>query len=205
MNKKNIVYGLMALVILMILGYTSGIFNGEENYLANLQEERQEKDDFMKGDSESPLNQEQKKEFKGLSYYPPNPDYQVNARLTPFQNKEIIKIPTSDNAENTYIKYAIAEFELHDTTQSLVLLKSLEEEDPDAVFLAFTDKTSGEETYGGGRYIDLQIKNDRRVIIDFNKAYNPYCMYNENYSCPFPPRENHLKVAIKAGEKKFKE
>src|SRR5699024_11835118 len=65
----------------------------------------------------------------------------------------------------------LAEFEINDTTQSLVLLKSLDEEDPNAAFLAFSDKTSGEETYGGGRYIDLQLKNDRRVIIDFNKAY----------------------------------
>lgn len=205
MKKKNIVYVLVALAIIFILSYSLGSFNGSEAYTERILKERRETDSFMKRNSESPLNQEQKKKFKGLSYYLPDDKYIVNAKLTPFQNKTTVKIPTSDNAEVTYIKYGIAEFTLNDTLQSILLLQSMEENDPKALFLAFTDKTSGHQTYGGGRYIDLQLSNDRRVIIDFNKAYNPYCMYNESYSCPFPPKENHLEIAIPVGEKKYEE
>lgn len=205
MKKKNIVYALVAMAIFFIFSYSLGLFNGSEAYAEKLLKERKETDSFMKRSSESPLNQGQKKKFKGLSYYLPDAQYIVNAKLTPFKSKPIIKIPTSDNASMTYIKYGIAEFTLHDTLQHVLLLQSLDEKDPKALFLAFTDKTSGHQTYGGGRYIDLQLTGERRVIIDFNKAYNPYCMYNENYSCPFPPKENHLEIAITAGEKIYKE
>lgn len=205
MKKKNIVYALMALVAFIIISYSMGVWDSFGNYEQQILKEREETDRFMRRSGESPLNEQQKKNFKGLKYFPPNTDYIVNAKLTPFQKKTTVKIPTSDNNEVTYIKYAMAEFTLNNTPQSVLLLQSVEENDPKALFLAFTDQTSGNETYGGGRYIDLKLTNDRRVIIDFNKAYSPYCMYNENYSCPFPPQENHLEIAIPAGEQVYKE
>lgn len=205
MKKKNIVYTLVAVAILLIFGYSLGLFSGSEAYAEKILKERRETDSFMKRSSESPLSQEQKKTFKGLSFFAPDAEYIVNAKLTPFQNKTTIKIPTSDNKEVTYIKYGIAEFTLKDSLERVLLLQAIDEKDPKALFLAFTDKSSGYQTYGGGRYIDLKLTSDRRVIIDFNKAYNPYCMYNENYSCPFPPKENHLEVSIFAGEKLFQE
>lgn len=203
MSKRNIVYSLMGLVIFIIFLYSFGAFNGSEAYTESIQKFRQEKETFMKRSGDSPLSLEQKKGFDGLNYYPPNPDYKVNARLTPFQNKTIVNIPTSDNRMKSYIKYAFAEFELNDTTQRVLLLKAVDSDNPNDIFFAFSDATSGKETYGGGRYIDITSNSDRRVIIDFNKAYNPFCVFNENYSCPFPPKENQLTVAIKAGEKNY--
>lgn len=204
MKKKNIVYTLMAIIALVIISYSMGIWDSG-SYEQQILKAREETDQFMRRSSESPLADQQKRSFRGLEYFPPNPDYIVNAKLVPFQRKTTMTIPTSDNKEVTYIKYAMAEFTIDGTPQSLLLLQSEEENDPKALFLAFTDQTSGNETYGGGRYIDLRLNNDRRVIIDFNKAYSPFCMFNENFSCPFPPQENHLSVAIPAGEKIYKE
>ena len=203
MKKKNIVYGFVAIVAIVIILYSLGIFSGSEAYTNIILEERQEKETFMKRGSDSPLTDEDKRNFKGLNYFPPDPAYKVNARLTIFQNKTVVKIPTSDNKEQSYIKYAFAEFEIKDTTQRVLLLKAIDGEDPNELFLAFSDNTSGNETYGGGRYLDLTHTNDRRIIIDFNKAYNPFCVFNNSYSCPFPPKENHLSVAIEAGEKNY--
>lgn len=204
MKKKNIVYTIMAIIALVIISYSMGIWDSG-SYEQQILKAREETDQFMRRSSESPLTDQQKRSFRGLEYFPPNPDYIVNAKLVPFQRKTTMTIPTSDNKEVTYIKYAMAEFTIDGTPQSLLLLQSEEENDPKALFLAFTDQTSGNETYGGGRYIDLRLNNDRRVIIDFNKAYSPFCMFNENFSCPFPPQENHLSVAIPAGEKIYKE
>src|SRR5690606_28026087 len=101
------------------------------------------------------------------------------ARLTPFQNQTRINIPTSDNKEKTYIKYAFAEFEMEGQMHKLLLLKAMDDENPNAAFLAFSDSTSGDETYGGGRYLDLVTSSKSRIIIDFNKAYNPFCVFND--------------------------
>lgn len=202
--SKKVIYILAGVVVLVIIGYSFGAFNGDAGYIKTIEEHRQERDTFFRRGSESPLSENDKRNFKGLKYYPINPDFKVNARLTPFQNQTRMVIPTSDNQEKTYIKYAYAEFELNKNMHKVLLLKPVDDENPNAVFLAFSDSTSGEETYGGGRYLDLETRSNSRIIIDFNKAYNPFCVFNDKYSCPFPPRENHLNVAIKAGEKAYK-
>lgn len=194
----------MAIIALVIISYSMGLWD-TGNYEQQILKAREETDKFMRRSGESPLTDQQKRGFRGLDYFPPNADYIVNAKLVPFQRKTTMMIPTSDNKEVTYIRYAMAEFTINGTPQSLLLLQSEEENDPKALFLAFTDQTSGNETYGGGRYIDLRLNNERRVIIDFNKAYSPFCMFNENFSCPFPPQENHLDIAIPAGEKVYNE
>ena len=201
--SKKIIYILAGLIVVVIIAYSFGIFGGDEGYIKTIEAHRQERHTFFKRGSESPLTDVDKKKFSGLNYYPVNPDFRVNARLTPFQNQTRISIPTSDNKEKSYIRYAFAEFELAGQMQKVLLLKPVDDENPNAIFLAFSDSTSGNETYGGGRYLDLQTNSDSRIIIDFNKAYNPFCVFNDEYSCPFPPKENQLSVAVKAGEKNY--
>jgi len=108
-----------------------------------------------------------------------------------------------------YRKYGEARFKLGGKDQVLSIFQNLGlMEDPeyeDYLFVPFTDETNGSESYGGGRYLDVEMPEGDRMIINFNKAYNPYCAYNAKYSCPIPPAENHLDIEVKAGVKAYDE
>jgi len=143
-------------------------------------------------------------------FYPINEAYKVNAKVVRTPNSNWFMMETSGAMKKTFRTYAILEFTIHDTLVKLPVYQSqglmAMEQYKSLLFLPFTDLTSGEETYAAGRYIDLwttDIHNDS-IIIDFNKAYNPYCAYVAGkYNCPVPPKENQLVVAIPAGEKVF--
>jgi hypothetical protein len=129
----------------------------------------------------------------------------VHARLQPLENKHVRIIRTSDQKENQYIEFANAVFQLDGREHRLLILEIL---GPDPrqgeLFLGFADATSANETYGGGRYLDLErVRGATSIDLDFNKAYNPYCAYTEGFSCPLPPKENILGIAIPAGEKNY--
>ena len=172
-------------------------------YTDSILEKRQQTDMFMRQSPNSPFLPEQRSSFEGLSYFPPDPAYRVRARLVPVEGQEEIVVPTSDGSLRRYVGYAWAEFELGGSRHRLLLLQDRESRVSNRLFLAFRDQTSGAETYGGGRYLDLFQQKEREIIIDFNLAYNPYCVYNFAYSCPLPPEENRLTVPILAGEKNY--
>lgn len=155
----------------------------------------------------SPLTSKDLASFKGLSFFAPDAKYAVVAKFVRTAYERPFEMPTSTKRKAMYQKYGEATFTLDGKTYKLNIYQSLEgmqsEAYKDHLFLPFTDLTSGKESYGGGRYIDLKIPAANTILIDFNKAYNPYCAYNAGYSCPIPPRENHLKTAIRAGVKKF--
>ena len=113
---------------------------------------------------------------------------------------------TSDGKEEHYLEYAYADFKLHGKAQRLLILELMDMgPNRGKLFLAFADETSANETYGAGRYLDVtRTSGSNTITLDFNKAYNPYCAYNDEFSCPFPPKENLLTVAIMAGEKNYK-
>ena len=157
--------------------------------------------DFMKNDPESPLPDSLISKFNRLSYFAPDISYKVRATLERIPGDDIINMATSDGASRSYIRYAYAAFEMLGGEHKLTLLKPVEEDQE--LFLPFGDKTNGESTYGGGRYINLEMTSGNKITIDFNLAYNPYCVYSPDFSCPLPPVENQLKVAINAGEKNF--
>ncbi|HTD94311.1 MAG TPA: DUF1684 domain-containing protein [Chitinophagaceae bacterium] len=143
-------------------------------------------------------------------FYPIDKNFRVIATLAPPKDGKWFSMPTSGKTPQIFRVYGILHFEIHDTLVTLNLYQSQNllqtEKYRDLLFLPFTDQSSGEETYAAGRYIDLTIADirDNRVILDFNKAYNPYCAYvSGRYNCPIPPRENQLQVKIAAGEKKF--
>ena len=157
--------------------------------------------------STSPLKDKDHKNFKGLAFFKFDTTYVVRARFertpeeTPFQMK------TTTERLPIYVKYGIVTFNLKRNAYRLNVYQNQDlmkkEGYEDYLFLPFLDDTNGEESYGGGRYIDLRIPEGDEVVIDFNKAYNPYCAYNEKYSCPIVPRENYLDLKVEAGVKAF--
>ena len=145
-----------------------------------------------------------------FSFYPIDADYRVAANFKRANNINWFAMETSGTIKKTFRIYGTLRFMLHDTLLTLNVYQSQSlmntDEYQNHLFLPFTDLTSGDETYTGGRYIDLLINDivDNIMIIDFNKSYNPLCAYvNGKYNCPIPPRENELPVAIFAGEKTF--
>ncbi len=151
-----------------------------------------------------------KDDKKYLRFFPIDESYSVTADFTRADNAAWFEIPTSGKIRKTFRLYGIARFSIHDTIVSLNIYQSQNllqsEKYSDYLFLPFTDLTTGEESYHTGRYIDLTVKDikDNKVVIDFNKAYNPSCAYvSGKYNCPIPPRENSLPVAIRAGEMSF--
>ncbi len=156
---------------------------------------------------ESPLTEEDFKTFKGLDFYPIDEKYIVEATFVRTPEEKIFKMKTTGTRTPEYVKYGQLIFRLDGNEFKLNLYQNIDlikkEGFADYLFLPFSDLTCGKESYIGGRYIDMRIPKSDIIIIDFNKAYNPYCAYNHKYSCPIVPLENDLQVAIFAGVKKF--
>lgn len=144
--------------------------------------------------------------FQGLEFYPIDLTYRVKASLKRALNEKPFLMPTTTERLPLYVKYGTVHFTIKNKDFVLDVFQNLEpKEGYEAyLFLPFTDLTSGDGTYGGGRYIDLITPEDEILILDFNKAYNPYCTYNANYSCPIPPAQNDLNIRIEAGVLDFK-
>jgi uncharacterized protein (DUF1684 family) len=167
--------------------------------MSELSDFRQEKDVFYASDPQSPLTPEQQSNFKGLSYFPKNPALRLETDVERFTEKEEIDMQTSTGSVQTFYRYGRFHFSV-DGQDAELTVYSGEEGD---FFLPFRDSQAGKETYGAGRYLEPILLEGDRFLIDFNYAYNPYCAYNERFSCPLPPVENRLKVPIRAGEKVF--
>lgn len=154
----------------------------------------------------SPLEKRDLKKFKGHEFFPVNEKFKVKATFNRILEPTPFPMKTTTDRLPIYEVYGVANFELDGKEYRLNIYQShmLRETDEykDYLFLPFTDLTNGETTYGGGRFIDLEIPSEDYIIIDFNKAYNPYCAYNAKYSCPIPPEENDLDMYIMAGIKK---
>jgi len=172
---------------------------------------QQKLNSVFKDASKSPLKSKDLKSFEGLDFFPVDSYYIIRASIELTPNTPFIGMPTSTNEKSYYRKFGMLTFTLKEKEMQLTLYQSLEEsENPifkDYLFLPFTDETSGGDSYGGGRYMDVfksNINTDGTLELNFNNTYNPYCAYNEDYSCPLTPRDNHLNIAILAGVKDFK-
>lgn len=163
------------------------------------------KEDFIK-DNHSPLK---KNDLQNLHFYEADSTYKVLAEVELLKNEKVFKMPTFNGSSSDYYRYAHINFVLNGKAIQMTLYRSVSlSTNPvykDHLFLPFTDETNNKETYGGGRYIDLDAKEivNNHIEIDFNKAYNPYCAYSAGYRCPVPPEENDLQLALKAGEKLY--
>lgn len=204
MKQKNIIIVGVVGIALASIFYSMQSGQHDGAYVAKIEKQREEKNHYMRTAADSPFA-DSTALFTGLKYYPVNIDYRINARLTPIENKKPVSLPTSDNKQKSYIEYAHAEFELNGIKNKLLILEIMDRGPyRGTLFLAFADQTSANDTYGAGRYLDIKkVPGSSSITLDFNEAYNPYCAYNDNFSCPFPPKENILNVAIEAGEKTY--
>ena len=176
---------------------------GDSEYVQQIEEERLEKDRFFKFNRQSPLPPHERERFAGLDYFPVDPSFRLVLELQEYATKETIGIQDSSNGIGHYLRWGKLSFQLNGRSGELHVYKA-HPSDP-SLFLPFRDETSGRETYGAGRYLDLEEGRDQTPdglwIVDFNRAYNPFCAYSENYVCPFVPVENWLKFPVEAGEK----
>ena len=162
----------------------------------------------FKNPESSPLPDRFRINFESLEFFEPDTNYIVEAELVRTPEALPFSMPTTTTGrESTEVVYGIAKFTLNGKDHKLEIYQSPElitqAEYEDYLFLPFTDNTNGEETYGGGRYLDLRIPKGNKIILNFNKAYNPYCAYNKKFSCPIVPKVNNLDTEIKVGVKAF--
>jgi uncharacterized protein (DUF1684 family) len=173
----------------------------ERQYIVDIRRFRAEKDSFLQASPGSPIKKEDRRAFRHLNYYDVDPTFVVKATLHRNQNPPRLTITTTTGESRDAINYGTLGFTLLGKRLRLSVYKFADQRGAQSLFVPFRDSTSAKETYGAGRYIDLDENETGEYILDFNRAYNPYCAYNEGYSCPIPPRENRLSAAITAGEK----
>lgn len=166
--------------------------------MSALAEMRAEKDAFFKHHPQSPLTREQRKTFTHLNYFPENPALRLEVTVVKFNPPETIRMGTSTGDSQTYQKFGRFTFTVEGQAATLTIYSASY-----GFFLPFVDSLANTETYGAGRYLEPEPLSDDKFLVDFNLAYNPYCAYNPQWSCPLTPFENRLKVPIRAGEKLF--
>ncbi|MFA9516218.1 DUF1684 domain-containing protein [Halopenitus sp. H-Gu1] len=175
-----------------------------DDYVSQLASSRAEKDEFFAEHPQSPIPPEDRDSFDGLRYFDPDPEYRVEATVTVHDDPEPVEMETTAGPNVRYLRVMSFDFELDGETQTLCAYRQETEEDA-ALFVPFRDKTTGQESYRHGRYIELEpeteLSDGDQVGIDFNLAYNPFCAYSETFSCPLPPEENWLDTTIRAGER----
>lgn len=166
--------------------------------LSELTEFRAAKDDFFRESPGSPLTPEQQKAFKGLVYFPENPSLDLEVDIQAFDHPDEVKMQTTTGDIQTYERYGQFTFEVDGQSAQLTVFHN-----ENGYFLPFVDALAGQETYGAGRYLEPEPLGEDRFTVNFNLAYNPYCAYNELWSCPITPAENRIQVPVRAGEKVF--
>ncbi|GAA4372219.1 DUF1684 domain-containing protein [Hymenobacter koreensis] len=207
MPKLSIPKILLGFGLLIVLGYiASDLFISDDQYVFKLKQERKQKNEQFRRHGDSPLSEEHHERFDSLHYFGPDRDYRLTAQLERLPVGDTITLPLTDGKADKYTRFARATFELQGKPQQLTLLRRVSKTDS-TLFVPFADLTNGHDTYGGGRYLDVETPaaNEQEVVLDFNRTYNPYCAYEDAFACPMPPAENRLSVEIKAGEKTYKE
>lgn len=157
---------------------------------------RAQKDSFFRSHEQSPLSDEQKQAFSGLSYYVTMPSLDLVVDVTPFAQQDDVQVQTTTGETRWYRRYGDFRFKVGGQEARLTIYQT-----PHGWFLPFVDASAGSETYPAGRYLEPVEHEDGRFHVDFNQAYNPYCAYGSQWSCPITPAENRLTVAIRAGER----
>jgi uncharacterized protein (DUF1684 family) len=203
------IFPMLRFIVVTVLTIIAGdLFGQVDSAIYDIEAHRKKQEEEFRDPKESPLDKKSRRNFKGLNYYPINLAFRVKATFVKTNNPVLFKMKTTTSRLPEYLKYGEVHFKLDGEERVLEVYQSPEivakEGYEDYLFSPFTDETNGIDTYEVGRYVDFRIPKSSEVIIDFNKAYNPYCSYGSAYSCPIPPEVNHLPLKITAGEMKFK-
>jgi uncharacterized protein (DUF1684 family) len=172
----------------------------EGDYVSQILVEREGKDEAFRNQPDQPVPPDKTQQFLPLKYFPPDPEYMVPASLKPAPQRTLVEMPTSAGKIRQHHRVGTLEFTLKGQAFSLGAFVEAGA-DVNRLFVPFSDMTSGTETYAAGRYLELDRTPTGLYTIDFNKAYNPYCYYNPDFDCPYPPRESRLPLPIRAGER----
>ncbi|ELY90576.1 hypothetical protein C483_10966 [Natrialba hulunbeirensis JCM 10989] len=182
-----------------------------EQWRTELEKKRAEKNEFFASHPQSPVPPEERDEFEALEYFDPNPEYRVTASAAVHDDPEVVLMDTTTGREMRYLRVATLEFDLERADEELENVSTslaayqLESPNQEPYFIPFRDKTTGQQSYEGGRYMELAADRDLEtgdeLVVDFNLAYTPFCAFSETYDCPLPPKENWLDVTIPAGER----
>lgn len=168
--------------------------------MTELETFRAQKDAFFASHPQSPLTPRQKENFNGLSYFPENPALRLEVKVAELSPKEKATMQTSTGDQQHYLRHSKFKFTVDGQEAELTIYSG-----EHGFFLPFVDSLANKETYGAGRYLEPEPLGNGKFLVDFNLAYNPYCAYNDRWSCPLTPFENRLKVPVRAGERIFHE
>jgi uncharacterized protein len=186
--------------VFLLLSLALAGCSGEVPYEEEIAAWRAEKDQYMRS-SDSPVEPAERRNYPPLTYYPVQQDYRVPASLTLVESRDVLELPTSQNLRRQMRRVGYLDFRLKGESLRLTAFADANEPDMRRLFVPFGDLTNADETYKGGRYMDLQRTGTGIYDLDFNRAYLPFCVYNPKYDCPLPPRENRLKAPVRAGER----
>lgn len=197
----------MRILLLLVIIFSFSCRDEKRYQDVNLTEYQRQVNNYFKDASVSPLKPKDLKNFQGLDFFEFDSIYVVKAKIEETKESLPFKMKTTTDIPADVRKYADLFFQITDKEFELSVYENLEYEGVEGyenyLFLPFLDETNENETYGGGRYLDLFLNGTDSIIIDFNKAYNPKCVYDENFSCPIVPRKNFLNTRIEAGVKNF--
>ncbi|NBP68561.1 MAG: DUF1684 domain-containing protein [Cytophagia bacterium] len=199
----------MRLYLLLLFLLSNFFTTAQSMHQSDVQKFQDELNAEYRDPKKSPLEAKSRKKFKGHDFFPIDSAYRVVATLVPTENAPLIKMPTTGDRLVPYKKYADLTFSFKGNNYSIPVYQSYDlmrmPGYRDYLFLPFTDLTNGNSTYEGGRYLELRLpKSGNTIVVDFNKAYNPYCAYNLTYACPIVPAENHLAFPVEAGVRYLK-
>jgi uncharacterized protein (DUF1684 family) len=183
-------------------GLMGMIDDDAKDWIRRVQDFRKGKDEFFATSHDSPLAHNKGGSFTGLRYFSPDPKYNVHTTLHRYDNPEKVVMTTSKGTRQQFHRLGYFEFDIEGKKVMLQAYRSAERESNE-LFIPFRDGTSGKESYGAARYLDIEENSDNKYVVDLNYAYNPYCAYSEDYVCPLPPKENWLDVRILAGEMNY--
>ncbi|MGE5798329.1 MAG: DUF1684 domain-containing protein [Ignavibacteria bacterium] len=203
-NLKLVLY-LLFINLILLISCGKNYTPEEKNYIEKVEKYRAEKDQYMKNDPGSPFNFKGKIDFEPLKYYDPDPQLVFKSRLFVYDKKDTVKVFGTKGEERTSVRFGFVKLNYKNKKYKLNVYKGTAGDGDEYYSIWFTDNTTGNQTYGVGRYLDFELNPDSNFVytIDFNLTYNPYCAYSPKYSCAVPTKEDHIDLAVEAGEKNF--